>query len=81
MRCDIHLDTRERLSVRWHCPLCSHTQSVPGADLQFVCFIAVHHLANRHAMTAEEILLQDAVLKQGVEECFGTVVFGTNHRP
>ena len=77
MRCDIHLDTRGRLNVRWHCPFCRHTQDIPEADLQFVCFMATHHLADRHGMMAEEILLHDAVLKHSVEEYFGTVSAGT----
>ncbi len=60
-----------KLGIAWHCPSCTHIRRIPTPDIPFLCFMAVRHLAEKHSMSGEDILLRDPAMADAVQEYFG----------
>lgn len=63
---------RKQQGIDWRCPFCGHEWNFTPNDLEYVNFMVVHHLVDKHRISKGGILAYDARLREALDEYIET---------
>lgn len=64
-----YTDACGRARIRWSCPLCDYELKFHAHDADEIGFFVVRHLSEKHAISKDDILLLEPMMRDAVIQC------------